>query len=85
MDILISVLDLMEMDYNFTKVMLYVTPQKDLFMVLQKVDPILATSFYSWYVKNHGKEFLKGKDGVDVGTTSNFDNRYSLPFLCLGY
>ena len=64
---MMSVMDLMDLDYVFTKVMLYMCPHKDLVAVLQKVDPILATSFYIWYVENHGKEFLKAKVSVEVG------------------
>ena len=67
MDILPNVEDLMEMDYMFTKVMLYMSPHKDLYVVLQRADPILATSFYIWYVESHGKEFLKAKDSAEVG------------------
>ena len=58
-------MDLMDLDYVFTKVMLYVCPHKDLVAVLQKVDPILATSFYIWYVDN--KDFLKAKGSIEVG------------------
>ena len=64
MSIMMSVTDLMELDYEFTKVMLYMCPHKDLYFVLQKVDPILATSFYIWFVKHHEREFLK--DSVEV-------------------
>ena len=66
MYIMMTVMDLMELDYSFTKVMLYMCPYQCLVAVLQKVDPILATSFYIWYVENHGKEFLKAKDNVEV-------------------
>ena len=38
MDILPNVEDLMEMDYMFTKVMLYMSPHKDLYVVLQRAD-----------------------------------------------
>ena len=70
--ILMNVTDLMEMDYMFTKVMLYMSPHKDLYVVLQKVDPILATSFYIWYIETYEKELLtKGtKDLVTVHKTS---------------
>ena len=59
----------MEMDYMFTKVMLYMSPHKDLYVVLQRADPILATSFYIWYVENHGKEITTkaAKNNVEVG------------------
>ena len=68
--ILMKVTDLMEMDYMFTKVMLYMSPHKDLFVVLQKVDPILATSFYIWYIETYEKELTKGnKDLVAVHKT----------------
>ena len=53
-----NVEDLMEMDYVFASVMLYMCPHNDLVVVLQKVDPILASKFYIWYVKNHGKEYF---------------------------
>ena len=53
---MMTVMDLMEMDYIFTKVMLYMCPHKNLVVILQKVDPILATSFYIWYIKDNGKE-----------------------------
>ena len=60
--------DLLELDYQFAKVMLYLCPHKDLVFILQKVDPILSTSFYTWYVKNFGREYIiKAKDpGVSV-------------------
>ena len=64
MCIMMSVMDLMDLDYMFTIVMLYMCPHKNLVVVLQKVDPILATSFYIWYVDNHGKDFLKAKDSA---------------------
>ena len=55
--------DLLELDYQFAKVMLYLCPHKDLVVILQKVDPILSTSFYTWYVKNIGREYIiKAKD-----------------------
>ena len=58
-----NVNDLMELDYVFAKVMLYMCPHNDLVVVLQRVDPILASKFYIWYVKNHGKEYItKAKD-----------------------
>ena len=56
---LMNVEDLMELDYVFAKVMLYMCPHNDLVVVLQRVDPILASKFYIWYVKNHGKEYIK--------------------------
>ena len=62
---MMTVMDLMEMDCIFTKVMLYMCPHKDLVAVLQKVDPILATSFYIWYIKDNGKE-LKSKENSEV-------------------
>ena len=58
MEVLIDVLDLMEMDHYFAKVMLYMSPHKSVFLVLQKVNPILATSFYKWYFECHGKEII---------------------------
>ena len=61
MYIMMTVMDLMDLDYMFTKVMLYMCPYQCLVAVLQRVDPILATSFYIWYVENDGKEFLKAK------------------------
>ena len=58
-----TVEDLMELDYVFAKVMLYMCPHNDLVTVLQNVDPILASKFYIWYVKNHGREYItKAKD-----------------------
>ena len=53
-----NVEDLMELDYVFAKVMLYMCPHNDLVVVLQRVDLILASKFYIWYVKNHGKEYI---------------------------
>ena len=54
---------LMGMDYVFAKVMLYMCPHNDMVVVLQNIDPILASKFYIWYVKNHGKEYItKAKD-----------------------
>ena len=72
--ILMNVTDLMEMDYMFTKVMLYMSPHKDLYVVLQKVDPIMATSFYIWYIETYEKELLtKGnKDLVTVHKQCSF-------------
>ena len=62
-DALMDVEDLMGLDYVFAKVMLCMCPHNYLVVVLQKVDPILATKFYIWYVKNHGKEYItKAKD-----------------------
>ena len=62
-DALMNVNDLMELDYVFAKVMLYMCPHNDLVVVLQTVDPILASKFYIWYVKNHGQEYInKAKD-----------------------
>ena len=69
MDIVMTVMDLMDLDYMFTTVMLYMCPYLCLVDVLQQVDPILATNFYIWYVENHGKELLKAKDSVEVGNT----------------
>ena len=66
MDTMITVMDLMEMDHTFTRVMLYMCPHKDLFAVLQKVDPILATSFYIWYIKDTGKELKSPKENGEV-------------------
>lgn len=58
-----NVEDLMELDFVFTKVMLYMCPHKDLSAVLSPCDPVLANSFYIWYLDNHGKEFvIKAKD-----------------------
>ena len=59
MSIMMSVTDLMELDYMFITVMLYVCPYQCLVDVLLRVDPILATSFYIWYVKKCGQESLK--------------------------
>ena len=60
---LVYVQDLMELDYVFTKVMLYMCPHKDLSTVLSSCDPVLANSFYIWYLDDHGKEFvIKAKD-----------------------
>ena len=71
--VLMNVTDLMEMDYMFTKVMLYMSPHKNLYVVLQIVDPILATSFYIWYIETYKKELLtkanKDKDLVAVHKT----------------
>ena len=60
---LVKVEDLMELDFFFTKVMLYMCPHKDLSAVLSLCDPVLANSFYIWYLDYHGKEFvIKAKD-----------------------
>ena len=47
-----NVTDLMELDCVFIQVILYICPHKNLADVLQRVDLILATSFYNWYVEN---------------------------------
>ena len=60
---LVNVEDLMELDFVLTKVMLYMCPHKDLSTVLSVCDPVLANSFYIWYLDNHGKELaIKTKD-----------------------
>ena len=62
-DALVDVEDLLELDYQFAKVMLFLCPHKCLVVILQKVDPILSTSFYTWYVKNFGREYIsKARD-----------------------
>ena len=63
-----NVNDLMELDYVFAKVMLYMCPHNDLVVVLQTVDPILASKFYIWYVKNHGKEYITKAKDPEVST-----------------
>ena len=63
-----NVNDLMELDYVFSKVMLYMCPHNDLVVVLQTVDPILASKFYIWYVKNHGKEYITKAKDPEVST-----------------
>ena len=57
---LVYVEDLMELDFVFAKVVLYMCPDNELYVVLQRVDPILASKFYIWYVQNHG--ITKAKD-----------------------
>ena len=71
-DALMNVEDLMGLDYIFAKVMLYMCPHNDLVVVLQKVDPILASKFYIWYVKNHGKVYItKAKDPEVTNSNSH--------------
>lgn len=64
---MVYVEDLMELDFLFAKIMLYMCPHNELFVLLQKVDPILATSFYIWYVKNHGREYITKEKDREVG------------------
>ena len=79
---LVNVTDLMDMDYMFTKVMLYMCPHKDLYSVLQRVDPILATNFYIWYIETYEKELLtkanKDKDLVMVHKCSFWVDNFIL-------
>ena len=73
------------MDYIFTKMMLYISPHKSLTTVLQRADPILATSFYIWYIQNHGREFLTRatKDTADVRITILSVAKFGLFYLLM--
>lgn len=73
---LVDVEDLMELDFVLTKVMLYMCPHKDLSTVLSSCDPVLANSFYIWYLDDHGKEFvIKAKDS-EVNLYCNNNNYF---------
>lgn len=61
-DVVVFVEDLMELDFVFAKMMLYMCPHDELSVVLRKVDPILATSFYIWYVEKHGITKVKNPE-----------------------
>ena len=63
--------DLMELDYVFAQVMMYMCPHNDLVVVLQKVDPILGSKFYIWYVKNHGKEYITEAKDPQVNNSNS--------------
>lgn len=67
--------DLMELDFVLTKVMLYMCPHKDLSAVLSLCDPVLANSFYIWYLDD-GKGFvIKAKDS-EVNLYCNNNNYF---------
>ena len=65
---LVELGDLMELDFVLAKVMLYLCPHNNLYLVLQRVDPIISTNFYIWYVKKSlGKEFISKAKDAEVG------------------
>ena len=66
----------------FAKVMLYMCPQVELSVFLQKVDPILATSFYIWYVMNNGKEYITKAKNPEVGIFNILIN--FCKYICYG-
>ena len=66
-DVVVFVEDLMELDIVFAQVMLYMCPHDKLSVVLQKVDPILATRFYIWYVDKRGREYITKVKNPEVG------------------